>query len=411
MNQTESESCVQDEVRRLYESLPYPPPVTDLEAFRDHRQTLDGSPQYYYHLYWPHGERRDDLDILVAGCGTSQAAKLAIQQPDANVTGIDISSTSLRCTEALIEKYSLKNLILKHLPIECVGELEQSFDLIICTGVLHHLPDPDAGLGALRGVLKQNGAMHLMVYARYGRAGVYMMQEYCRRLGVQADDDNLRDLLGTVRKLPADHPLTVFMRNGNDLLTPNGTADALLHPRDCAFTVQEIHDWLERCGMSFARWFLQAPYWPQCGLAARSPHAARLCALPDVEQHAAMELYRGTMITHTFVACRDDCPAESYNIDFATDAWLDYVPTRFNGCKIRQDKLPEGVSAILSNVAHVPKDLALGLNRSQTRLFQAVDERSTIRQILQVTGESVHNARSLFELLWRNDLVLCAIPG
>jgi len=36
--------------------------------------------------------------------------------------------------------------------------------------------------------------MHVMVYAPYGRAGIYMMQEYCRLLGVSASAADLRDL-------------------------------------------------------------------------------------------------------------------------------------------------------------------------------------------------------------------------
>ena len=33
--------------------------------------------------------------------------------------------------------------------------------------------------------------MHLMVYAPYGRAGIYMLQEFCRRIGIQASDDEI----------------------------------------------------------------------------------------------------------------------------------------------------------------------------------------------------------------------------
>ena len=43
-------------------------------------------------------------------------------------------------------------------------------------GVLHHLEDPDAGLRALLDMLNDGGALGLMVYARYGRTGVYHMQ-------------------------------------------------------------------------------------------------------------------------------------------------------------------------------------------------------------------------------------------
>ena len=52
-----------------------------------------------------------------------------------------------------------------------------TFDQIVCTGVLHHLADPDVGLSALRSVLKPDGAMQLMVYAPYGRTGIYMLQD------------------------------------------------------------------------------------------------------------------------------------------------------------------------------------------------------------------------------------------
>jgi hypothetical protein len=40
---------------------------------------------------------RPDLDILIAGCGTNQAAVFAFGNPDANVVGIDISQPLMRC--------------------------------------------------------------------------------------------------------------------------------------------------------------------------------------------------------------------------------------------------------------------------------------------------------------------------
>ena len=67
-------------------------------------------------------------------------------EPEARITAIDISKTSLRHTGTLQRKYDLENLELLQLPIERVQELGRSFDLIVCTGVLHHLSDPDAGL-------------------------------------------------------------------------------------------------------------------------------------------------------------------------------------------------------------------------------------------------------------------------
>jgi len=105
----------------------------------------------------------------------------------------------VRCTEELKGKYNLHNLQLRQLPIERANELETTFDQIVCTGVLHHLPDPDAGLRALRGVLNADGAMHLMVYAPYGRTGIYMLQEFCRRIGIRATDGEIRDLITALK--------------------------------------------------------------------------------------------------------------------------------------------------------------------------------------------------------------------
>ena len=132
--------------------------------------------------------------------------------PAAQVIGIDFSATSVRCTEALKRKYDLRNLQVHQLPIERVSDLRTSFDQIICTGVLHHLADPDAGLSALREVLKPDGAMHLMVYAPYGRAGIYMLQEFCRRIGLHANDKEIRDLIAALTAMPSGHPLENLLR-------------------------------------------------------------------------------------------------------------------------------------------------------------------------------------------------------
>src|SRR5207245_5715280 len=134
----------------------------------------------------------------------------------------------------LREKYRLRNLDLHRLAIERVWELDQTFDQIVCTGVLHHLPDPDLGLRSLRNVLATNGAMHLMVYGAYGRAGIYMMREYCRLLGIGAMEAELLDLGTTIGALSSDHPIAGVSRRAKDFRNPDALADALLHPQDRA---------------------------------------------------------------------------------------------------------------------------------------------------------------------------------
>ena len=290
-----------DEVRDFYERMPYPAPLTDLDEHRNLYKNQDRR-RAEFHLMWPAAQPRANQEILVAGCGTSQAARYALREPDARITAIDVSDTSLRYTRDLQRKYNLENLELHQLPIESVREIGRSFDLVVCTGVLHHLPDPDFGLRALRDVLQPNGAMRLMVYARYGRAGIYMMQEYCRLLEIDASATDLRSLGAALETLPPDHPISGLLRRSKDFWRPEAMADALLHPQDRAYTVPELYAWLDRCGISFGRWIEQAPYLAQCGAIARSPHAARLASLPPRQQHAAVELFRGTIVAHSFIA-------------------------------------------------------------------------------------------------------------
>jgi SAM-dependent methyltransferase len=390
------------EVQDFYERYPYPLPIDSLEDYRRHWQDRQRR-RADYHLFWPANSFRESYSILVAGCGTSQAAKHAMRWPEASVTGIDFSATSVRCTEELKGKYQLNNLQVRQLAIERVGELAASFDQIVCTGVLHHLPDPDAGLKALRDVLKPGGAMHVMVYAPYGRTGIYMLQEFCRRVGVQATDQGIRDLITALSALPDRHPLGNLLREAPEFRQEAALADALLHPQDRAYSVPQLFEFLDRGGMAFGRWLMQAPYLPYCGVLAKIPQADRMAQLSMAEQFAAVELFRGTMIRHSVVAYRDESPAAP--VSFDGDAWLDYVPIRVPDTICVQERLPPGAAAVLINRSHTYTDIYLPINAQQKNLYDAVDGKRSIGEIAPETA--LRNiARVLFEGLWQYDQVV-----
>jgi hypothetical protein len=279
--------------------------------------------------------------------------------------------------------------------------------------VLHHLPDPDLGLRALREVLNPQGAMYLMVYAAYGRAGIYMIKEYCRLLGITSSDKDLRDLGATLKALPAAHPIAGVLRGALDFSDPDALADALLHPIDRAYTVPELYDWLERCGMSFGRWVEQAPYLAQCGMIAKTRHASRLASLPAPLQHAAVELFRGTMVKHKLIAYRDDRVGDSQPITFSTECWREYVPIPVPWTVCVRERLPPGSAAVLINRAHPFTDLVLAVDKNEDRLFSAIDGKRTIVEILKVVGKEVDERRaaSFFERLWQYDQVVFYAPA
>jgi SAM-dependent methyltransferase len=396
------DSRVAQAVSAFYERHPYPPPVDDLDRYRrlwsDDRRRADAC------LFWPAEPYRDDRSILVAGCGTSQAAKVALRWPRAQVTGIDVSATSIQQSERLKRKHRIENLELRQLPVERAAELGCSFEHVICTGVLHHLPDPDKGLRALRDVLMPDGAMYLMVYAPYGRAGVYLLQDYCRRLGIGTTTAEIHELAASLRALPADHPLLPLLRNAPDFRDEAGLADALLHPQDRAYSVSQLFDFLGAAGLAFGRWVRQAAYLPQCGALASSPHLPLLKRLPVEEQYAAVELFRGTMVRHSVVVYHRDRP-DHHSIGFEGDAWLDYVPVRLPETILVQERLPPGAAAVVINKSHTYTDIYLPINALQKKLFDAIDGKRAIGQIAR-EHKAVDAARALFEGLWCYDQVV-----
>jgi SAM-dependent methyltransferase len=393
-------------IRAFYESHPYPAPVATLEQRLDHYRDPQRRRAQSL-LLWPLEKPRPDRSILVAGCGTSQAARHALMEPDARVIAIDVSDASLRHTRDLQQKHDIGNLQLHQLAIERIGELGETFDQIVCTGVLHHLSDPDVGLRALRDVLTRNGAMHVMVYAPYGRTGVYMMQKYCRLLGIGVRDEDLRDLGQTVQALPVDHPIAGVVKRAKDFARPDALADALLNPQDRAYSVPQLYDWLELCGLRFGRWYEQAAYLPQCGAIEDAPHGARLAALPSRAQHAAVELLRGTMDRHSFVAYRDDCEREAQPITFEGAVWRSFVPVRLPWTLTIKDRAPAGVAAVLINPSHAYPDLALFIDDAQERVFKAIDGERSVGEILQSAGGTEEEqGRQFFRRLWEHDLVV-----
>jgi SAM-dependent methyltransferase len=405
-----NEDPIADTVRAFYDAHPYPPPVEDLNSYRRNWQDLERR-RADFHLHWPEVPYREDLTVLVAGCGTSQAAKHALRQPKARVVGIDVSATSVRHTEALKRQYSLKNLEVYQLPVERAGELERSFDKIVCTGVLHHLPDPDAGLQALRYVLNPDGAMHLMVYATYGRVGVYMLQDYCRRLGIGHTEEEIQDLANTLMALPHDHPLAGLLGESPDFRSKAGLADALLHPQDRAYTVPELFDFIDHGCLIFGRWLRQSPYLPQCGALADAPHTARLAKLPERERYAAVELFRGSIIRHSLITYRDDRPGNDWLIQFDDDRWLGYVPIRLPRTISLQKRLPPGAVAVLINQNHTYPDLYLPIDAQEKQLYAAIDGKRTVAEILRSIATVDSNkrrerARTLFQSLWWYDQVV-----
>lgn len=393
-----------DPVGEFYTSHPYPPPLENLDRVRDMWQDLNVH-RAEHHLFWPDKEYRADIDVLVAGCGTWQAAKYALCHPEARVIAIDISPTSLDHTERLKQKYDLANLEIRQLSIENASELDHQFNMIISTGVLHHLVDPDAGLRALRSLLRPDGAMYLMLYARYARAGVQMLQEYCRRLGIGTSPEDVKDVIATFAGLSQHHPLVLMMRGSRDGLTSENLIDSVLNPRDRVYSVPELFDFIERNDLMLTRFYWQAPYSPRCGQMAETPHAARLVALPERDQAAQMELWRGLMVNHDIVVHPNSIEKDRLKVSFDDERCLRYVPIRRTWTACVEDRLPPGAAGVLLNKTNMYPDIYLPIDALEKQMYEAIDGRRNISEIIEAVNDpgAPSLAPAFFEKLWWYD--------
>jgi SAM-dependent methyltransferase len=217
-------------VARQYEEFPYPPADPNWDKFFEF-----GDPSVYAPLLWPEGPPRKDLRILFAGCGTIQAARCAVRNPNCQVFGIDRSEAAIAEHCRLKRERSLDNLEVRKLDLRELPNQGRAFDLIFSTGVLHHLRQPEQGLRALAAVLDARGAMSIMLYGSAPRVGVYLLQDAFRRMGLTADQDSVGLVRSVLKGLPKHHYFHWYSSNAPDLTSDAGLVDTLLHAQDRLF--------------------------------------------------------------------------------------------------------------------------------------------------------------------------------
>ena len=166
------------------------------------------------------------------------------------------------------------------------------FDYIDCCGVLHHLPDPPQGFRALRDALAEGGGMGFMVYAPYGRSGVYPLQE---AFGALFDGlpprERLEKARGIVAALPEGHPFRTNVNLSDHHASDAGFYDLLLHGQDRAYSVPDLLDTLAATGWRLMGFATPALY-------DLSTITDRPAGMDDATAMATAEKLRGTIRTH-----------------------------------------------------------------------------------------------------------------
>lgn len=177
------------DVVRLYESFPFPCPAEDaplMDMIADQIPFVLGENQL------------EDWEVLDAGCGTgSILVALARRYPRARFTGLDACGRSLDIARRCAKWYGVTNVDFVHGSMPELS-LKRRFDLVVCCGVLHHLPSPRAGLRWLVEHLADDGLLHLWLYDAVGEHHRMLDRELVQLLTPPGSPE---DGLATVRDL------------------------------------------------------------------------------------------------------------------------------------------------------------------------------------------------------------------
>jgi SAM-dependent methyltransferase len=365
-----------------YEAFPYPARDPRDEA----KRLVVGSPSHLREIdHWIFGARRPasvPLRALAAGGGSGDGTIMLAQQMASlgrpgEVTWLDRSAAARRVAEARARARGLGNVRFVEGSLLDLAALGLGpFDYIDCCGVLHHLPDPAAGLRSLAGALAPGGGIGLMVYAPHGRTGVYMLQDALRLLAPA--DQPPAQRVEAARRLWKQMPATAWLKKNpwiSDHLTGGdaGLYDLLLNPRDVAYSVPELVALIEGAGLRLACLVEPLRYDPDSYLSDPKLRA-RTAALDPVARAALAEAICGNMGIHIAYCTRagDPPPAPPWDDPAAVP-----VLRELDGPTLARNVPPDGVLRITFDGLTVP----LPLPRLAAAILARVDGARSIAAI------------------------------
>jgi SAM-dependent methyltransferase len=183
-------------------------------------------------------------NILVAGCGSGRHAAVTAQlHPLGRVLALDLSRASLAYAMRRCSELGLRNVRFAQADILQLGSLDERYDLIECSGVLHHMQDPMAGWRVLLSLLKPGGFMKLGLYSELGRRGIVAARRRVQELEVRA----ARERIFALPSGDVAREVTAL----RDFYSVSGARDLILHVQESRFTIPQLASAVAELGVEF----------------------------------------------------------------------------------------------------------------------------------------------------------------
>ena len=236
----EQVGTIQDDTSRRvgaqYEVYPYPRWI-DLVA------PAPGSRKEVLRNYFDESELKfmdRPFEVLVAGCGTGRKAiQVALGYGEqASVLGADLSCRSLAYATRMAEKYGATNIRFLRVDILNLPSLKRQFDIVECTGVLHHMADPLAGWRSLVRVTRPGGIMHISMYSELARRDIWKIREETNTDKEAKGADFIRQYR---HDLMLSNPERVdHLPTRSDFFDLSRCKDLLFHVNEHCFTIPQL---------------------------------------------------------------------------------------------------------------------------------------------------------------------------
>jgi SAM-dependent methyltransferase len=175
-----------------------------------------------------------DARVLECGCGTGQWSNF-LSINGRRVIGTDACVNSLSLAQRFKEQNALATVQFIQMNLFRPVFKPESFDLVICNGVLHHTSDPRLGFRAISRLVKPNGYLLIGLYHKYGR-----LMTDLRRLVFNLTGDRFHSL----DKRLADASISAAKRH-------TWFRDQYQHPQESKHTIAEVLGWLQEAGFAF----------------------------------------------------------------------------------------------------------------------------------------------------------------
>ncbi len=220
---------ITDVIKSFYEENPFPN-YEDLDSIWSLRRKAEkGIFARLLEDQIPHRTR-----MLEVGCGTGQLSNF-LAMSERTVFATDICLNSLKLGQNFKEKNKIDNVTFLQMDLfKPVFKLD-SFDLVICNGVLHHTGDPFLGFQLISKLVKKGGFIIVGLYNTYGRIFTKIRGFIFKFSGDRFKflDPRLRD-----KSLSYMRKYIWFM-------------DQYKNPHESTHTIGEVLSWFDRTGFEF----------------------------------------------------------------------------------------------------------------------------------------------------------------